>query len=218
MVDGASKDGTVDIIKSYEKEFGNRLKWISEPDDGIYYAMNKGIDMATGGIIGIINSDDWYDKDAVEKNVRAYELIKDTNQIVLHGMTYAYRGNELKMVARLEPDKLKEKGMGSHPSCFVSKEVYERIGGFNTCYRFVADYDFMLRAQENNVHFEDTSEHIANAELGGASSTANAYVDLLKLQRNYQLITLKDYFTNRLKVMVAKAMDKIGLKPIRIIR
>ena len=90
IVDGASSDGTVEIIKEYEPLFEGRMKWISEPDNGIYFAMNKGIQMAKGELIGIINSDDWYENDAVEKIVYGWSDAGKKPLSVLHGKTYAY--------------------------------------------------------------------------------------------------------------------------------
>ena len=74
IVDGASKDGTMDIVREYEPRFEGRMRWISEPDKGIYDAMNKGIQMASGDVIGVLNSDDFYhDERVVEDIVNAFE-------------------------------------------------------------------------------------------------------------------------------------------------
>ena len=73
IVDGASKDGTLEIVKRFELQFDGRLKWKSEPDKGIYDAMNKGINMATGDVIGIVNSDDWLEADAMIIVAKAIE-------------------------------------------------------------------------------------------------------------------------------------------------
>jgi glycosyltransferase involved in cell wall biosynthesis len=69
VVDGASTDGTLDIIKAFEPKFNGRMRWISEPDAGIYDAMNKGVQMATGNIVGILNSDDFYTNHCVTANI-----------------------------------------------------------------------------------------------------------------------------------------------------
>ena len=91
IIDGASSDSTVDIIKEYESKFLGRLKWISETDSGIYDAMNKGICKASGELIGIINSDDYYEKEAVEHMVNA---LGSEEYQVLYGMMRTLKNGE----------------------------------------------------------------------------------------------------------------------------
>lgn len=121
IVDGASKDDTLKIIKKYECVFAGRMKLISEPDHGIYDAMNKGISCARGELIGIINSDDYYEQDAVEKMVGRMQ--RGSCQI-LYGMTRALRGGVEDSVSIYSHHFLQQRTI-SHPSCFVSKKVYD---------------------------------------------------------------------------------------------
>ena len=97
IVDGASKDSTLDIVKRYEPMFEGRMKWKSEPDKGIYNAMNKGIKRASGDIIGIVNSDDWLEPDALEnvqKSVTANG--NDLNSLYCGGINYHLANGEIK--------------------------------------------------------------------------------------------------------------------------
>ena len=92
IVDGASTDQTMDIVKEYEPKFSGRMRWISEPDEGIYFAMNKGIDMAAGELIGLLNSDDTYESNAV-KSIRD-ALVSEPYQI-LYGFARVYTKNRM---------------------------------------------------------------------------------------------------------------------------
>ena len=190
IVDGASTDETVDIVKNYESSFGERLRWGSEPDDGIYYAMNKGIRMATGELVGIINSDDWYEPDAIAKVVKAYGGEKYQ---ILYGKMRTWNGNTEKGVLWKSHETL-EDGMIAHPTCFVSKAIYDDIGVYDTVFRSVADYDFMLRMyHDDRVTFKPLDEIIANFTTGGMSSTGEAWLELLRLQKRYNLISTWQY-------------------------
>ncbi len=272
IVDGASKDGTMDVVEGYRDDFGDRLKVISEPDDGIYYAMNKGIGLATGELIGIINSDDHYEPEAVAHMVEALHKeraaaeggigvdskqsvegaadpgedmaeacddlsasalsdegvndLKSNRQAVcdnderyiFYGKTGFYRDGELLRVSMSDVDKLEEK-MISHPSCFVTRGVYETIGVFDTKYTSVADYDFMLRCYRSGiVRFVPVHEHIANFALGGMSSTSKAYLDLLRLQANYGKISKMEAAVAAWKARLAIRFEKAGRKPIKLHR
>ncbi len=142
LVDGDSKDNTVGIIKSYEKKFkdkGTSYKWISEPDKGIYDAMNKGIDMASGEVVGIINSDDWYEKNTTQIIVEYLE--KDDTIQMIHGDLFRVESeNNIRIIRPDERIRSKNwtsnidysrlwKGMIlSHPTCFIKKAVYEKYG------------------------------------------------------------------------------------------
>ena len=210
IVDGASKDHTIDIIKKYEPEFNGRMRYVSEPDGGIYYAMNKGIEMSTGELIGIINSDDWYERDAVERVLEIFEKNKENERIIIHGITNAYSQDELLFCARMIPDRLKKGGMGSHPSCFVSRSTYDYIGMFDVRYKFVADYDFMIRAYDSGtVCFLDSDYHIANALLGGASASSKAYRELLRLQGRYRIRSLRFVYIELFKATVSDIYNAI---------
>lgn len=194
VIDGGSTDGTVDIIKEYEKKFsehGIHFSWISEKDDGIYYAMNKGIEMATGEIIGIINSDDFYENGAF---MRIHEAsISNPEVDVFHGiLRYIDNGNVMWLEASGD-SVLETRGMIQHPTCFVRKKTYSKFGLYNTEYRYVADYELMLRYKRNGCKFLLVEYILANFRLNGLSSTIAAQVEDAKLKRNYGLIDEKGY-------------------------
>lgn len=163
VIDGKSTDGTVDIIKKYETLFQGRMRWISEEDEGIYDAMNKGIAMASGELIGIINSDDYYEHNAVE--IIKKEMTEEKYQI-LYGAMRIWKNGMEESVSILSHQFLKDRMIG-HPSCFVTRAVYEDFGYYDTRYSSVADYDFMLKMAVNKaVHFIPVYELIANFVSG----------------------------------------------------
>lgn len=211
IVDGASKDDTVAIVQGYEKDFDGRLKWVSEPDEGLYYAMNKGIDMATGSIIGIINSDDWYEPDAVENMVKLIEdMCRDnsTELVVAYGALKSWLDDVEQKVTVGDHTRIREAMIG-HPTCFVTKALYDRCGVFDTKYISAADYDLILRFSENpDVYFAKTEKIIANFSLGGMCSSGKAYYDLLKVQKAHGIISAISYAITVMKCRIYDTLHK----------
>lgn len=196
IVDGASKDGTLSIIEEYRDALGSRFRLVSEPDRGIYDAMNKGIRMAEGTLIGLLNSDDFYESMAVEHMVNAmtdekYQILYGFVRSLKNGQEYSIRRHSFKFLKEL---------MFEHPACFVTKAVYDDFGYFDLQYISVADYDFMLRmSQIDEVKFYLVDHLITNFAQGGMSSSAEAWLDLLKLRRNHGFISERQYKNELLK-------------------
>jgi len=145
VIDGKSSDGTLDVIKKYEHGIS---KWISEPDHGVYDAINKGIRMATGDVIGILHSDDFYASDKViEKMAEAFT--RYDVQSVYGDLVYVSKdGSRLIRYWRAgeyQEGMIKWGWMPPHPTFFVKKEVYQKYGCFNTSLRIAADYEMVLR-------------------------------------------------------------------------
>ncbi len=216
IIDGASTDRTSNIIHQYEEAFGDRLILVCEPDNGIYDAMNKGIKKASGEVIGIINSDDWYEPDAVEQVVDEYLNQDQKDFMVIYGRTGMIKDGELFKISKSSHDDLEEK-MISHPSCFITKKTYDTFGIYDVSYPSVADYDLMLRYKRTGkVNFIPIDAHIANFTLGGMSSTNKAYIDLLRLKMNYKKISRFRGNWEIFKANLAKSMKDHGFEPIRI--
>jgi glycosyltransferase involved in cell wall biosynthesis len=169
VVDGGSKDDTLDIIKKNEDRIDF---WISEKDQGIYYAMNKGITLATGEIIGILNADDHYSKDCVQHVVDAYLRTKAD---VIHGDIILITGTQ----SRMKPDiaTMNEKPSIFHPTCFVKKSVYQSIGAFDTRYRISSDYDFLLRCLKKGCTFHYVPEVLTYFRPGGMSASCASNIE-----------------------------------------
>lgn len=149
IIDGCSQDKTLDIIREYEPRFQGRLRWISEKDRGIYDAMNKGITIATGDVVGILNSDDFFTTDnVVEQMVQAFD---DKDVEATYGDIHFIRdGQPDKCVRyysskRFRPGWLRFGFMPAHPSFYARREVFERAGLYKTDYKIGSDYEMMVR-------------------------------------------------------------------------
>lgn len=171
IIDGGSTDGTVDIIKKYDSQIDY---WVSEPDNGIYYAMNKGISLATGDYIGIINADDWYEHNAVEIIVRT--ISNNVSLEVLFGDRNIIESNGLKKLGVANLKKIKQSMTINHPSCFIKKDLYSEKT-FDTSYSIAADYDLLLFFYMNGKIFFNTQELLVNMRLGGVSD-ANSHLTI----------------------------------------
>lgn len=149
LVDGGSGDSTVEIIESYQKNFGSRMRWISEPDTGLYDAMNKGINLTTGDVIGILNSDDFFaDENVVEKV--AMEFDHPEVDAVIGDIVFIKEDQEDKILRKYSakkwsPAKFAWGYMPPHPSFFAKKGVFEKYGNYRTDYKIAADYELLIR-------------------------------------------------------------------------
>jgi len=174
VVDGVSKDNTIDIVKEYEPEFKGRMRWISEPDNGLYDAMNKGFAMATGKIVGIINSDDLFsDKQAVEKVVCKFKM-NDPVDCVFADLFYVAQNDTNKIVRYWKTGKKKSFAKGwhpAHPTFYVKKEIYDRCGTFDLQFKLAADFELMLRlVEKDRISMVYLPEPLVKMRLGGATS------------------------------------------------
>lgn len=205
IVDGASRDRTMDVVRQYEPWFAGKMKWVSEPDKGIYDAMNKGIKMASGELIGIVNSDDYYETNALERIAEVYDGY-DYN--VIYGMLRTVKeGKEVSVY--LKNHAFLEKDMIAHPSCFIAKKIYDKYGMYSLKYPYSADYEFMLRIKKKEeVRFTEVYNIISNFSLDGASGSIRAYIDTLRLLHDYRLIREREYVIKMLKSLIALALGR----------
>lgn len=150
VIDGGSKDNTVDIIKEYELKFGGRMKWISERDKGMYDGINKGIRMATGDVVGIINSDDFYHRtDIFDIIARSFEEDKEI-QAIYGDVRFVHPDNLDKTVRyysskHWKPWRFRFGFMPAHPTFFTYKENFEKYGYYQYDYHIAADYELLIR-------------------------------------------------------------------------
>lgn len=150
VVDGGSKDDTMDIVRKYEPLFGGRLHWISEPDHGIYDAMNKGISHSTGDVVGILNSDDHFTSNDVLERVAA-EMQADNTLDAVYGDIHFIKDGAPDRIVRYYSSKpfrpfwLRFGFMPAHPSFYARREVFEKHGLYSLDYKIAADYDMMVR-------------------------------------------------------------------------
>ena len=149
VVDGASKDDTVKIIKEYESKFNGQMRWVSEPDKGLYDAMNKGIRMATGDIVGIINSDDFYHRtDVIAKVVEGFQ---ENGIEAIYGDVRFVNPDNLDKTVRyysskhFSPQLFRYGFMPAHPTFFTYRRYFEEFGYYKTDYKIAADYELLIR-------------------------------------------------------------------------
>ena len=175
VVDGGSTDDTVDIIRKYEPMFRGRMKWTSEPDRGIYDAMNKGIAMATGDVVGTLNSDDFYTSSSVLKKVARAFAMHDIDAV--YGDVHYVRGDDLEKCVRYYSSKpfrrmwMRFGFMPAHPSFYCRRELYERYGMYDLEYKVAADFECLLRfIFVHRIRTEYLPMDFVTMRTGGAST------------------------------------------------
>lgn len=186
VVDGASKDGTVDLIREYEPRFEGRMRWLSEPDRGIYEAMNKGLAMATGDVVGLLNSDDFYTSDDVLATIAQAFMGLDVPDAVYGDIHYVSESNVAKVVRYYSSRKFTRSRMlagymPAHPSFYARRECYEQYGTFDTSYRVAADFESLLRLiYVHKIRTRYIAKDFVAMRMGGASSSGlNSYLRIL---------------------------------------
>lgn len=193
IVDGLSGDNTVKICRQFKKQYEGKVRIITEKDNGPYDAMNKGIAISTGDIIAVINSNDyWYDSKTLQKVADAANGCID-DEFIIYGMCRILRDEKELEVSIYNINDIDNR-MIHHPSVFVSSKVYKKIGNYDTQYKIVADYDFILKARAAGVKFVPLYEILANFRLGGISSRQDTVFEILKVQKKHGNISTVRYF------------------------
>lgn len=171
VVDGASADGTLAVVRKYEPAFEGRLRWISEPDEGLYDAMNKGVALATGDLIGILNADDYYELDALERVAEVARHHPSAGIVYGDDRTIAADGNtEVRPTPEFVTlDAMRWGHIVHHHAAFVAAWVYRAVGTYDTRHHITADYDFFLRCIETGVPFARAEGVLTNFSLLGVS-------------------------------------------------
>ena len=220
VIDGKSKDHTIDIVKKYEQKFAGRLKFISEPDKGIYDAMNKGIKLAKGDIIGILNSDDVLTNSSVfDKIVTAFK----NNDVDGVYSNLVFLDETLQMPVRNFIAHKQSKVLGwhpPHPNLYLKTEVYESVGYFDLNYKIAADYDFMLRMLKNNFKLYYIDDYLVKMRSGGVSTNGlKGYFRNLKeadsvLRKNHISFPVISNITRIIKTIFQGFSAKINAKKI----
>lgn len=210
VVDGASTDGTTNIVRSY----GNRIhRFVSEPDNGLYDAMNKGLRLATGDVIGILNADDLYRHPDVIS--RVVDRFRETGADAVYGdLVYARRENLTEITRHWQagtyrPGAFLWGWMPPHPTVFIRADVYRRYGYFNLELRSAADYELMLRfIHKHRIKVAYLPEITVTMRTGGVSnrSVQNRLRANREDRQAWQLNDLKPYFFT----LWLKPLRKIG--------
>lgn len=214
IIDGGSTDGTLEIINRYRDHI--RLV-ISEPDDGIFDAMNKGIQHASGEFIGLLNSDDWYEPDTLELVSNAYH--KSGQKTVFHGLCKEIDHNREGKIHAYHHDVLPVHSI-AHPTCFVPMLVYKEHGIYDTTFKIAGDYEFLLRIYMAGVRFERIERVLVNFRTDGVSNNLiSGYEDLSIRYRHNQFGRVKyvlKWFTYSIAylrhILIIRPYQKLILK------
>ena len=173
VVDGRSTDGTIDVINRYKDKIS---RFVSEPDKGMYDAMNKGIRMATGDVVGILNADDFLcSNDVVSKIVTAFSEDKSL-EATIADIVFIKESDHNKVIRyysarNWRPTKLVWGFMPPHPSFFCKKDVYERYGYYQTDYKIAADYELLIRfLLAKRIRYKYLSMITTKMRMGGKST------------------------------------------------
>jgi glycosyltransferase involved in cell wall biosynthesis len=189
VIDGASRDATLSILEPYRPRLG---KLISEPDDGIYAALNKGIRHATGDVVGFLHADDLFENDGVLGKVAA--AFEDPDVDAVYGDLVYVRHDNVERVVRYwksgsyDQATLARGWMPPHPTFYVRRTVYERLGGFDTRYKIAADYDTVLRfLAVGRIRAAYIPEVLVRMRTGGISNRSLKTI-LRKSREDYEAV------------------------------
>lgn len=165
IIDGGSTDGTVEVIKKYSPYIAY---WLSEPDEGIYQAMNKGIKAATGDLIGFLSSNDWYAEGALSAIADKFD---ETKADLIYGDAVVHEGEDITYQdnSRVKLEDSYYYMTVIHPAFFVRTEIQKKYG-FDESYRICGDYKFFMQVYRDKYRFVYTKHDIINYYLGGVSS------------------------------------------------
>jgi len=197
VVDGGSTDGTQQIIEQHKKNLGY---YVSEKDNGLYNALNKGIKHATGDIVGILHSDDvFFSNESISNIVDAFNNSKA--EIVYSNGIFVDRNDisKVKRIYKVKPFKnwhLKLGWIPLHTGIFIKKEVFNSVGFYDENYRIASDYDFSIKLFKSNFKFCFLDRYVVKMRLGGKSTTAS--LQKLKSKEDLDIIRrhkLLGYFT-----------------------
>lgn len=198
IIDGGSNDGTQGIINKYADQIHT---FISEKDKGVYDAMNKGIQKATGDVIGIINADDWYHENTFH-TVETYFHQNPSLDVLYSSIENYLDGEYFNTFVPGNIQNLYVKFILNHPSCFVKKSVYEHLGGFDLGYKIAADYDFISRAYASGAQFLCADTTLASYSLDGMSGfKAPLKTKVRQLKESYKISKARILETNQASML-----------------
>lgn len=214
IIDGGSSDGTVEIIRHYEKHLAY---WVSEPDNGVSDAFNKGLTHASGDIIGLVNSGDFLENDALHK---VADTFHHGDIEVVYGNVQYWNATEREYVYKADHTLLAKFMSINHPAVFVKNEIYQKYGMFDQQYRVAMDYELILRFYIKGTKFAYLDTVLSNMALGGLSDVhwKRAYREAYEIRKQYLgggagLYSL--YIFQILKRTISNDLDSIGLGAIK---
>ncbi|MBR4136777.1 MAG: glycosyltransferase [Bacteroidales bacterium] len=213
IVDGGSKDTTMDIVKEFEPKFEGRLRWVSEKDKGIYDAMNKGVKMAQGNIVGILNSDDFFASDHVLEKVNDAFTENPAIDGIYADVRYVDWNDTSKKVRMFSGKDFKREKlcwgkMPPHPSFYVKRECYDKFGLYSLDYPICADYDmFVKMIWEGNINTLYINDVFVNMRSGGTSS--NGIKVHKKIMKERMLCVREHKMPSNFFMQISRYIEKI---------
>ena len=205
IIDGCSKDNTLDIVRRYEPLFNGRLHWISEKDRGIYDAMNKGISHSTGDVVGILNSDDYFTSDDVLEHV-ATEMTANSSLDAIYGDIHFIKDGFPNNIVRyysskqFRPTWLRFGFMPAHPSFYARREVFNKYGLYSLEYKIASDYDMMVRLfLKHGIKAKYIPLDFVTMRTGGVS-TNNVRSRIVLINEDVKACRTYGFYTNRFMV------------------
>lgn len=187
IVDGGSTDQTLSIIKTYEQYLGG---WISETDQGLYDAMNKGIALSRGSLIGLLNAGDTYEPNAIARVIAHWQSQNFSQPVIFTGNCYVLsEDRQHYFLESGNPSKLPLK-MIPHAAVFVSKSVYESLGLFALSLKIASDFEFLCRCYQAQIPFYFINEVLVTTEPRGVSGNYyKSELDYAKVRLQYGFVS-----------------------------
>ena len=210
IIDGSSSDGTLEIINDYKSK-NKSVKLFSEKDNGVYNALNKGLSLATGDIIGFLHSDDVFASKTIISEI--ISIFENNDADGVYGNLQYVKNSDISKVIRnwksrnFYPEMIKKAWMPPHPTLFLRNEVYEKHGHFDTSYKISADYEFILRIfKDQFLNFEYLPKVITSMRLGGISNGSMRNI-ALKVKEDYR--AMRKHKVGNIFTLARKTLSKL---------
>ena len=209
IIDGNSKDGTQSIIEKYKNEIGI---YVSEPDSGMYEAINKGLALATGEIIGLMHSDDeFYDNMVISKIVQKFKESKLIEAVYGNGIYISNDDTEKIIRNRIGGNFLIEKiekgWLPLHPTVYIKKKVIEKYGNYDVQFKIASDTEFLLRyLYKYKIKMSYINSYFIKMRIGGLSTSRKRAFEVLiedfKIYKFHNIPAFKAVFLKKLKTLI----------------
>jgi glycosyltransferase involved in cell wall biosynthesis len=209
IIDGNSSDGTKEVIENYSERIS---KYISESDKGMYDAINKGLSIATGDIVGLMHSDDvFYDKNVVSKIINAFNKSDDSDGVYGDGIYISNDMDERIIRNRIggtyDFEKLKLGWLPLHPTVYLKKSIIEEYGDYNLDFKIASDTEFLLRYLfKHKIKMVYLNEYVVKMRMGGLSTSYSRAFEVLyedyRIYKYHHLSAVQAVFLKKLKALV----------------
>ena len=215
VVDGGSDDGTVELLKEYEAQFAGRMRWISEKDRGMYDAINKGIKMATGDVVGILNADDMFESDETLAHVvDSFNRVDRVERVDAVFADIRFVKDDLQTTSRYysakrwKPWMLQWGKMPPHPSVYIRRNLFEKYGFYKLGYDIAADYELLIRyLRMAKLNTRYLNECVVRMRMGGKST--RGWQSNLKLNQEIVRANRENGYYCCLPMLLPKYLFKI---------